>query len=87
MARGGALGGIISDGDLRRLLEREGPRGLERTAGEVMHPRPKTIAPGELAVRALGVMEEARITSLVVVEGGQVAGVVHLHDLWSTGLT
>jgi arabinose-5-phosphate isomerase len=87
VARGGALGGIISDGDLRRLLEREGPRGLERTAGEVMHPRPKTIAPGELAVRALGVMEEARITSLVVVEGGQVAGVVHLHDLWSTGLT
>jgi arabinose-5-phosphate isomerase len=86
VARENVLAGIISDGDLRRLLEREGPRGLERTAGEVMHSGPKTIAPAELAVRALGVMEEARITSLVVVEGGAVRGVVHLHDLWSTGL-
>ena len=86
VAREGELAGIISDGDLRRLLEREGPRGLERTAGEVMHSGPKTIAPAELAVRALGVMEEARITSLVVVEGAAVAGVVHLHDLWNTGL-
>ncbi len=86
VADSGTLQGLISDGDLRRLLEREGARALERTAGEVMHRSPKTIAPAEPAVRALGIMEEARITSLVVVEHGRVAGVVHLHDLWGTGL-
>ena len=86
VARENVLTGIISDGDLRRLLEREGPHGLERTAGEVMHAGPRTIAPAELAVRALGVMEEARITSLIVVDDGAIAGVLHLHDLWNTGL-
>ena len=82
----GKLEGLISDGDLRRLLEREGARALERKAGEAMNSHPKTIAPGEFAVRALGVMEEAKITSLVVVdENKTVLGVVHLHDLWETG--
>ena len=83
----GRLAGMISDGDLRRLLERDGPKGLEKTAGEVMNRSPKTIGAEELAVRALSVMEEKKITSLVVVdEAMQIEGVVHLHDLWETEL-
>jgi arabinose-5-phosphate isomerase len=85
--RDGILAGIISDGDLRRLLERDGPDGLRRTAGEVMNPCPKTIAASELAVRALHTMEEKKITSLVVVDAGnRLEGVIHLHDLWGTEL-
>ncbi len=83
----GKLAGIISDGDLRRLLEREGPHVLEKTAGEAMNRSPKTIRGEELAVRALNMMEEKKITSLVVVdEEKQIQGVVHLHDLWETEL-
>jgi len=83
----GKLAGMISDGDLRRLLEHDGPKGLEKTAGEVMNRSPKTIGAEELAVRALSVMEEKKITSLIVVdEAQQIEGVVHLHDLWETEL-
>lgn len=83
----GSLVGIISDGDLRRLLEREAAHALEKQAGEVMNAAPKTIAPEELGVRALGLMEEKRITSLVVVDANRaILGVIHLHDLWQTGL-
>ncbi|MBB6142540.1 arabinose-5-phosphate isomerase [Silvibacterium bohemicum] len=84
---GGKLAGVLSDGDLRRLLEREGPEGLKKTAGEAMNPSPRTISAEELAVRALDTMEERKITSLVVVDGaGAIEGVVHLHDLWGTEL-
>lgn len=84
---GGRLVGIISDGDLRRLLERDGGDVLKRSAGEAMNPLPKTIAAEELAVRALSLMEEKKITSLVVVDAsGGVEGIVHLHDLWETEL-
>jgi len=83
----GRLAGIVSDGDLRRLLERDGPEGLRRTAGDVMNPSPKTIAAGELGVRALHTMEERRITSLIVIDGEKrIEGVIHLHDLWGTEL-
>ncbi|HEV2214864.1 MAG TPA: KpsF/GutQ family sugar-phosphate isomerase [Terracidiphilus sp.] len=79
----GRLRGVISDGDLRRLLEREGGAALSKTAGEAMHLHPRTIASGELAVKALAIMEERKITSLIVVDGeARVEGVVHLHDLW-----
>jgi arabinose-5-phosphate isomerase len=79
----GRLVGVISDGDLRRLLERERGAAIERTAREAMNPHPQTIAGDELAAKALAVMEERKITSLVVVdEAGRVEGVVHLHDLW-----
>ncbi|MGP8253797.1 MAG: SIS domain-containing protein [Terracidiphilus sp.] len=79
----GRLRGVISDGDLRRLLEREGGAALGRTAGEAMNPHPRTIAWSELAATALAVLEERKITSLVVVdEDGKVQGIVHLHDLW-----
>jgi arabinose-5-phosphate isomerase len=83
----GHLAGMISDGDLRRLLERDGAHALEHTAGEIMNPGPLTIAGGALASSALTLMEERKITSLIVVtSSGQVEGVVHLHDLWALQL-
>ena len=83
----GKLRGVISDGDLRRLLEREGGAALGRTAGEAMNAHPRTIAAGELAETALAILEERKITSLVVVDAaGKVEGVVHLHDLWGVEL-
>src|SRR5579863_7468582 len=83
----GHLRGVISDGDLRRLLEREGGAALSKTAGEAMNPHPRTIAADEFAARALAFLEERKITSLVVVDGdGRVEGVVHLHDLWGVEL-
>jgi arabinose-5-phosphate isomerase len=80
--KGQTLAGIVSDGDLRRLLERVGPHALDRTAGDIMNRTPHTIAPTAFAADALLQMEEKKITSLVVVQNGQVEGVVHLHDLW-----
>ncbi len=83
----GRLRGVISDGDLRRLLEREGGAALGKTAGEAMNPNPRTIAADELAAKALAVLEERKITSLVVVDAdGRVEGIVHLHDLWGLEL-
>ena len=83
----GRLCGVISDGDLRRLLQREGGSALSRTAGEAMNPTPRTIAPTELAATALAILEEHKITSLVVVDANhQVQGVIHLHDLWGVEL-
>jgi arabinose-5-phosphate isomerase len=79
--------GIISDGDLRRLLEGRGPNALTLNAGDAMNPRPQTIAPDEFAARGLAIMEEGRITSLVVTNGKQRAlGILHLHDLWGLEL-
>lgn len=79
----GHLAGIIVDGDLRRLLERAGPAALQRTAAEILNPAPQTVSPATLAAEALQTMEFHKITSLVVVEAGQVKGVLHLHDLLS----
>jgi len=77
--------GMISDGDLRRLLERDGPKALAHTAGEIMNSRPATIAPNAFAGEALALMEERKITSLIVTgEAGEALGVVHLHDLWAS---
>jgi arabinose-5-phosphate isomerase len=82
----GRLVGLISDGDLRRLLEREGKTALDLRARDAMNSAPRTISPKALAVRALNEMEHAKITSLVVVNGTDtVVGVVHLHDLWQIG--
>src|SRR5713101_3186535 len=87
VVEGGKLVGIISDGDLRRLLERRGKDALDLTAGECMTPHPKTISPQEFAATALAVMEERKITSLAVVGGGgNLEGILHLHDLWGTEL-
>jgi arabinose-5-phosphate isomerase len=77
--------GIISDGDLRRLLERRGKDVLDLGAGECMTRNPKTIKPDQFAAAALDIMEQKKITSLVVVDGdGRLEGIVHLHDLWGT---
>jgi arabinose-5-phosphate isomerase len=84
---GERLVGLISDGDLRRLLEKRGKDVLDLTAGEAMTKNPKTIAAGEFAATALALMEEKKITSLMVVDGsGKLEGIVHLHDLWTTEL-
>ena len=81
----GKLVGIISDGDLRRLLERRGKDALDLTAGECMTRDPKTVSPQEFAATALAIMEERKITSLAVVgSSGDLEGIVHLHDLWGT---
>ena len=83
----GRLRGVISDGDLRRLLEREGGAALSKTAGEAMNAQPKTIGADELAARALAILEERKITSLIVIGTNEhVQGVVHLHDLWGVEL-
>ena len=82
----GALLGVVTDGDLRRLMERD-PDPLARTAEEVMHRGGACIHPDELATAALRLLEEKRITSLMVCDGkAPVLGVVHLHDLWGIGL-
>ncbi|MGO8720674.1 MAG: SIS domain-containing protein [Acidobacteriaceae bacterium] len=87
VVEGEKLVGLLSDGDLRRLLEREGASTLAKTAGETMHRSPHTISAGELAAEALRRMEERKITSLVVVDAeNRVEGVIHLHDLWGTEL-
>lgn len=83
----GKLCGVFSDGDLRRLLEREGGGALARTARDAMNPKPSTIAANELAATALAILEKRKITSLIVVDtDGRVEGVLHLHDLWGVEL-
>jgi arabinose-5-phosphate isomerase len=85
---GDLLAGMISDGDLRRLLERDGSHALEHTAGDIMNPKPLTIDGTALASSALALMEEKKITSLIVITvSGRVEGVVHLHDLWTLQLS
>ena len=82
---GDALLGIITDGDLRRHMDRA-PGILELTAADVMTRAPVSIPPTTLATEALNIMEQRKITSIPVVDGDtrRVAGVVHLHDLWRT---
>ena len=80
----GRPAGIITDGDLRRILEKGGDI-LTRSAGQCMHRNPITISPDELATTALHMMEQRKITSLLVTDAeGKAAGVIHLHDLWRT---
>jgi arabinose-5-phosphate isomerase len=83
----GRLAGIVTDGDLRRLMEKQGGATLSMTAGEAMTRNPQTIGPHVLASEALNAMEKKKITSIVVVDDIQrVVGVVHLHDLWTLEL-
>ena len=77
--------GLISDGDVRRLLQSHGQAALELSAAEVCTRNPKTIQKNKLAVEALQLMERHKITALIVTgENGDYHGVVHLHDLWKT---
>ncbi|MHB8640987.1 MAG: CBS domain-containing protein, partial [Candidatus Acidiferrales bacterium] len=83
----GKLLGIVTDGDLRRLMERRKKEALDLTAAESMTKNPVTLARTELAASALRLMEERKITSVVVVDAERrVEGVVHLHDLWTLQL-
>jgi arabinose-5-phosphate isomerase len=89
VVEGDRLLGVISDGDLRRLLEQRGKDTLDLTAEDCMTRAPKTIGAKEFAATALARMEEMKITSLVVVDGAadnelRLLGIVHLHDLWGT---
>ncbi|HJZ70650.1 MAG TPA: KpsF/GutQ family sugar-phosphate isomerase [Vicinamibacterales bacterium] len=83
-----ALLGIITDGDLRRRMERGGEI-LDLRAADVMTRNPVVIPRAMLAAAALNIMEMRKITSLVVAEDGEpkrIAGVLHIHDLWRTDL-
>ena len=81
----GKLVGVVTDGDLRRMLEKS-DRIETITARDIMSLHPKTIAPGEMAVNALDVLRQNAITTLVVAEEGQYLGILHLHDLVKEGL-
>jgi arabinose-5-phosphate isomerase len=81
----GKIVGIISDGDLRRQLEKD-DKILSKKARQCMTRNPKTIDRRELATRALAILEQSKITSLLVPdESGGIAGIIHLHDLWRLG--
>jgi arabinose-5-phosphate isomerase len=82
----GRLAGIITDGDLRRKME-TGQNVLALSAADVMTPNPVTAPSSILAAEALAILERRRITSVLIADGdGRLQGVVHLHDLWRTGL-
>lgn len=83
----GRLAGILTDGDLRRLMENHRGAVLEMRAADGMTRAPQTIGPHVLASEALNLMEKKKITSVVVVdEARRALGVVHLHDLWTLEL-
>ena len=87
VADGDRLVGIITDGDLRRLLQQRKKDALDLTCEQFMTRSPATIRKTELAATALRILEERKITSLAVVDGrGRLEGVLHLHDLWATQL-
>jgi arabinose-5-phosphate isomerase len=82
----GVLRGVISDGDLRRLMEHD-EQIARKTAGESIKGLPVTIEAGELASAALQIMEHRKITSLFIVdESRRPAGIIHIHDLWGLEL-
>jgi arabinose-5-phosphate isomerase len=76
--------GVISDGDLRRLLQARREQVFNLTAGECMTRDPISVSPEEFAVAALKALEDRKITCLMVTEQGRLQGVLHLHDLWGT---
>lgn len=80
----GDLLGIITDGDLRRMLERNGLDHIR--ARDIMSKNPKTIAPSEMAINALDIMRKNEITQLAVAENKKYLGIIHLHDLVKEGL-
>jgi len=83
----GRLLGLITDGDLRRVMQKRKQNVLELTAADCMTPNPVTLPRTELAASALRLMEEKKITSVLVVDtAGRLEGVVHIHDLWTLQL-
>ncbi len=83
----GRLAGLVSDGDLRRLFQAHGAAAVGLLARDYMTREPVTIAPDELAPKALLLMETKKITALPVADAGRrLLGMLHLHDLWTTEL-
>jgi len=81
----GNLKGMVTDGDLRRLMEKEKDI-TQLKASNMMAKNPKTIARETLAAKAVQIMEEHSITSLIVSEEGKVQGIIHLHDILKAGI-
>lgn len=81
----GSIAGIITDGDLRRMLEKT-PNPQHVVAKEIMSRHPKTIESNQLAIKALEMMKKHNITSVLVTKDGNYAGVIHLHDLLKEGI-
>ena len=79
------LQGVISDGDLRRLLQHD-EQILRKKAADCMKGNPVTIEGNELASAALQIMEQRKITSLFIADDGRLEGIIHLHDLWGLEL-
>lgn len=77
--------GIITDGDIRRMLETHA-NPFTLTAAAIMNPQPKTVQPTQLAVEALEQMKSFDISQLVVVQQGKYQGIVHMHDLMKEGI-
>jgi arabinose-5-phosphate isomerase len=83
----GKLLGIITDGDLRRVMQKRQENVLGLTAADCMTKNPITLSRHELAASALRVMEEKKITSLLITDqAGKLEGVLHIHDLWTLQL-
>lgn len=83
----GRIAGIVTDGDVRRGLEKWGGKLFELTAGAVMTKNPKTISEEELAAKALSIMQGYSITALVVSDNdGKPIGIIHLHDILRQGI-
>jgi arabinose-5-phosphate isomerase len=81
----GKLAGVITDGDLRRMLEKYDSID-NLTAGDITSPNPKTIDKNTLVVDALDIMRNNNITQLLVIDGEKYAGVIHLHDILKEGI-
>ena len=87
VAEDGRLVGIITDGDLRRLMQQRKKEAFDLTCEQFMTRNPATVEKTELAAAALRILEDRKITSLLVVDSqGRLEGVLHLHDLWTTQL-
>jgi arabinose-5-phosphate isomerase len=83
----GQLAGIFTDGDLRRLMEREGVSALDLPVERGMTRSCRTIAPEKLATEAVRVMEENEISVLIAVDGSRPAGIIHLHEILRSGVS
>jgi len=83
----GKMLGVITDGDVRRGIEKWGKNFFDMNASEVMTRNPKTVSEDELAAKALAIMEKNSITVLVVPgKEGLTAGIIHLHDILREGI-
>lgn len=79
--------GIITDGDLRRGIQKYGKEFFDMKAADVMTKSPKTITRNELAAKALAIMEENSITSLIIPDkDGRIEGIIHIHDILKKGI-